>query len=96
MAVDPIMWVTEGAAPMQGTVLIKNAEELEGYSRSEEDRLEALIKGIADSGARVLITFCLCSLIGLHLTLHILQPSLLQIQINRGVTGLSRGSLLGH
>ena len=39
--------------PVQGTVLIKNAEELEGYSRSEEDRLEALIKGIADSGARV-------------------------------------------
>ncbi len=38
---------------VQGTVLIKNAEELEGYSRSEEDRLEALIKGIADSGARV-------------------------------------------
>ena len=34
-------------------MLIKNAEELEGYSRSEEDRLEALIKGIADSGARV-------------------------------------------
>ena len=38
---------------VQGTVLIKNAEELEGYSRSEEDRLEELIKGIADSGARV-------------------------------------------
>ena len=38
---------------VQGTVLIKNTEELEGYSRSEEDRLEALIKGIADSGARV-------------------------------------------
>ena len=58
MATDPFMWATEGAAGMQGTVLIKNAEELEGYSRSEEDRLEALIKGIADSGARVL---------GLHL-----------------------------
>ena len=44
---------SEGAGGMQGTVLIKNAEELEGYSRSEENRLEALIKGIADSGARV-------------------------------------------
>ncbi len=29
-----------------GTVLIKNTEELEGYSRSEEDRLEALINGM--------------------------------------------------
>ena len=40
---------------MQGTVLIRSAEELQGYSRSEEDRLEALIKGIADSGARVVV-----------------------------------------
>lgn len=39
----------------QGTVLIRSAEELQGYSRSEEDRLEALIKGIADTGARVVV-----------------------------------------
>jgi hypothetical protein len=32
---------------LQGTVLIKSAEELEGYSRSEENRIEELIKGIA-------------------------------------------------
>ena len=38
---------------MQGTVLIRSAQELEGYSRSEEDKLEGIIKGIADSGARV-------------------------------------------
>ncbi len=36
-------------------MLIRSAEELQGYSRSEEDRLEALIKGIADSGARVVV-----------------------------------------
>lgn len=36
-------------------MLIRSAEELEGYSRSEEDRLEALIKGIADTGARVVV-----------------------------------------
>ena len=35
------------SACLQGTVLIKSAEELEGYSRSEEDRIEELIKGIA-------------------------------------------------
>ena len=34
-------------------MLIRTAQELESYSRSEEDRLEAIIKSIADSGARV-------------------------------------------
>lgn len=34
-------------------MLIHNAQELESYSRSEEDRLEAIIKGIADAGARI-------------------------------------------
>ena len=37
---------------MQGTVLIHNAEELQSYSRGEEDRLEAIIKGIAEAGAK--------------------------------------------
>lgn len=40
---------------MQGTVLLRNAEELQSYSRSEEDRMEQLIKGIADSGAKVVV-----------------------------------------
>ena len=40
---------------MQGTVLIRSAEELEGYSRSEEGRIEEVIKAIADSGARVVV-----------------------------------------
>ena len=35
-------------------MLIHSAKELESYSRSEEDRLEAIIKSIADSGARVI------------------------------------------
>ena len=34
---------------VQGTVLIKNAEELQSYSQGEEDRMEQVIKGIADS-----------------------------------------------
>lgn len=37
----------------KGTVLIKSAQELTDYSRSEEAKLEELIKGIADSGATV-------------------------------------------
>lgn len=31
----------------QGTVLIRSAEELEGYSRGEEARIEEIIKSIA-------------------------------------------------
>lgn len=37
----------------KGTVLIKSAEELESYSRTEEAQLEEYIKAIADSGAKV-------------------------------------------
>ena len=43
------------AAGLQGTVLLRNAEELQSYSRSEEDRMEELIKGIADSGAKIVV-----------------------------------------
>lgn len=34
---------------VQGTVLIKSAEELSSYSKGEEDRMEEVIKAIADS-----------------------------------------------
>jgi T-complex protein 1 subunit theta len=34
-------------------VLIKNAEELENYSKSEESKLEEYIKNIADAGVKV-------------------------------------------
>eukprot|EP00879_Flechtneria_rotunda_P006004 GHRR01006316.1.p1 GENE.GHRR01006316.1~~GHRR01006316.1.p1 ORF type:complete len:543 (+),score=202.26 GHRR01006316.1:701-2329(+) len=40
----------------KGTVLIKSAEELENYSRSEENKLQEYIKGIADSGAKVVVS----------------------------------------
>eukprot|EP01026_Neomeris_dumetosa_P015515 TRINITY_DN1593_c0_g1_i4.p1 TRINITY_DN1593_c0_g1~~TRINITY_DN1593_c0_g1_i4.p1 ORF type:complete len:397 (-),score=69.15 TRINITY_DN1593_c0_g1_i4:88-1230(-) len=38
----------------KGTVLIQSAEELTQYSRSEEDRMEQYIKGIADAGVKVI------------------------------------------
>ena len=48
MAVSPygceFLWLA-----MQGTVLIKNAEELQNYSQGEEDRMEQVIRAIADS-----------------------------------------------
>lgn len=47
--------VDSAATETKGTVLIKSAEELENYSRSEEDRIEEIIKGIADTGAKVVV-----------------------------------------
>ena len=40
----------------QGTVLIKNAEELMDFSKGEENLLEAQIKSIADTGCNVIVT----------------------------------------
>lgn len=40
----------------KGTVLIKSAEELENYSKSEEAKLEEYVKGIADTGAKVVVS----------------------------------------
>lgn len=40
----------------KATVLIRTAAELENYSAGEEARVEAAIKAIADTGARVVVT----------------------------------------
>lgn len=39
----------------KGTVVIRNAEELKTYNKSEEKRMEEAIKAVADTGARVLV-----------------------------------------
>eukprot|EP00243_Klebsormidium_subtile_P002752 TRINITY_DN15553_c0_g1_i1.p1 TRINITY_DN15553_c0_g1~~TRINITY_DN15553_c0_g1_i1.p1 ORF type:complete len:543 (+),score=192.87 TRINITY_DN15553_c0_g1_i1:208-1836(+) len=44
------------ATETKGTVLIESAAQLEGYTKSEEDKMEALIKAIADSGAKVVVS----------------------------------------
>jgi chaperonin GroEL (HSP60 family) len=44
---------SEAVCALQGTVLIHNAEELQTYSKTEEDRLEGIVKGIADAGIQV-------------------------------------------
>lgn len=41
---------------MKGTVFIEKASDLEEYSRTEEDNMEAKIKAIADSGVKLVIT----------------------------------------
>ncbi|KAK9801408.1 hypothetical protein WJX73_007565 [Symbiochloris irregularis] len=48
-----VQGVDTSSTETKGTVLIRSAQELESYSRSEEDKLEGIIKGIADAGARV-------------------------------------------
>lgn len=45
-----------GVCIPQGTVLIKNAEELMNFSRGEENLMEAQVKAIADAGANVVVT----------------------------------------
>jgi T-complex protein 1 subunit theta len=39
----------------KGTVLLTSGEELENYSKSEEDQFEGFIKGLADAGIKVVI-----------------------------------------
>ena len=48
--------IDTSATETKGTVLIRNAAELEGYAVGEEARVEAAIKAIADTGAKVLVT----------------------------------------
>lgn len=39
----------------KGTVVIKNADELKAYNKGEERMMEDAIRGIADSGAKVVV-----------------------------------------
>ncbi|KAK4485197.1 hypothetical protein RD792_007815 [Penstemon davidsonii] len=44
------------ATETKGTVLIHNAEQLENYAKTEEAKVEELIKAVADSGAKVIVS----------------------------------------
>ncbi|KAF5749178.1 T-complex protein 1 subunit theta-like [Tripterygium wilfordii] len=48
--------VDTSATETKGTVLIQNAEQLENYSKTEESKVEELIKAVADSGAKVIVS----------------------------------------
>lgn len=48
--------VDTSATETKGTVLIHSAEQLENYAKSEEARVEELIKAVADSGANVIVS----------------------------------------
>ncbi|KAI4348445.1 hypothetical protein L6164_009168 [Bauhinia variegata] len=44
------------ATETKGTVLIHSAEQLENYSKTEEAKVEELVKAVADSGAKVIVS----------------------------------------
>ncbi|XP_068635437.1 T-complex protein 1 subunit theta-like [Aristolochia californica] len=46
--------VDTSATETKGTVLIQSAEQLENYAKTEEAKVEELIKAVADSGAKVI------------------------------------------
>ncbi|KAE8734697.1 T-complex protein 1 subunit theta [Hibiscus syriacus] len=48
--------VDTSATETKGTVLIHSAEQLENYAKTEEARVEDLIKAVADSGAKVIVS----------------------------------------
>jgi len=48
--------VDTASTDTKGTVLIKNATELENYAKGEESKLEEYIKSIYDAGARVIVS----------------------------------------
>lgn len=50
----------------KGTVLMKNADDLKGYNKSEEKRMEETIKAIADTGCKVVISGGTVSEMALH------------------------------
>lgn len=54
------------ALEAKGTVLLKNAEELLNYNKSEEKKMEEIIKGIADCGATVVIANGVITEMALH------------------------------
>jgi T-complex protein 1 subunit theta len=50
----------------KGTVLMKNADDLKGYNKSEEVKMEEVIKSIADSGTKVVVSGGTVSEMAMH------------------------------
>ncbi|GKV20714.1 hypothetical protein SLEP1_g30798 [Rubroshorea leprosula] len=48
--------VDTSATETKVTVLIHSAEQLENYAKTEEAKVEELIKAVADSGAKIIVS----------------------------------------
>mmetsp|Transcript_10547 Transcript_10547/g.15651 ORF Transcript_10547/g.15651 Transcript_10547/m.15651 type:complete len:550 (-) Transcript_10547:1341-2990(-) len=58
--------IEASATEAKGTVLMKNADDLKNYNKTEEKKMEEIIKGIADSGIKVLVAGGSVSEMALH------------------------------
>ncbi|XP_037455290.1 T-complex protein 1 subunit theta-like [Triticum dicoccoides] len=58
--------VDTAATEMKGTVLIHSAEHLENYAKTEEAKVEELIKSVADSGAKAIVSGAAVGDMALH------------------------------
>ncbi|KAK2966363.1 hypothetical protein RJ640_021507 [Escallonia rubra] len=58
--------VDTSATETKGTVLIHSAEQLENYAKSEEAKVEELIKAVAESGAKVVVSGAAVGEMALH------------------------------
>jgi len=58
--------VEASATEAKGTVLMKNADDLKSYNKSEEKKMEEIIKSIADSGVKVVVSGGTVSEMALH------------------------------
>ncbi|KAI3946741.1 hypothetical protein MKW98_003304 [Papaver atlanticum] len=58
--------VDTSATETKGTVLIHSAEQLENYGNTEEAKIEELIKSVADSGAKVIVSGAAVGEMALH------------------------------
>ncbi|KAL0903609.1 hypothetical protein M5K25_028000 [Dendrobium thyrsiflorum] len=58
--------VDTSATETKGTVLIQSAEQLENYAKTEEAKVEELIKAVAESGAKVVVSGAAVGEMALH------------------------------
>lgn len=58
--------IEASATEAKGTVLMENADDLKGYNKSEEMKMEEIIKSIADSGTKVVVSGGTVSEMALH------------------------------
>ena len=58
--------IEASATEAKGTVLMKNADDLKSYNKSEEKKMEEIVKGIADAGVKVCVSGGTVSEMALH------------------------------
>lgn len=58
--------IPQASTETKGTVLIRNAEDLMNYNKSEEKNMEDIIKAIAETGVKVIVSHGSISELALH------------------------------